>query len=64
MGALTVIIWKNTMGAIGLYEIVPGFILSFISIIIVSLLDKAPSQEVVERFEKSKQIYDHEIKNL
>ena len=64
VGALTVIIWKNTMGAIGLYEIVPGFILSFISIIIVSLLDKAPSQEVVERFEKSKQIYDHEIKNL
>ena len=64
VGALTVIIWKNTMGAFGLYEIVPGFILSFISIIIVSLLDKAPSQEVVERFEKSKQIYDHEIKNL
>lgn len=64
VGALTVIIWKNTMGAIGLYEIVPGFILSFISIVVVSLLDKAPSQEVVERFEKSKQIYDHEMKNL
>lgn len=64
VGALTVIIWKNTMGAMGLYEIVPGFILSFISIVVVSLLDKAPSQEVVERFEKSKQIYDHEMKNL
>ncbi|OTG66366.1 sodium/proline symporter PutP [Acinetobacter silvestris] len=64
VGALTVIIWKNTMAAVGLYEIVPGFILSFISIVVVSLLDKTPSQEVVERFEKSEQIYDHEMKNL
>ncbi len=64
VGALTVIIWKNTMSSLGLYEIVPGFILSFISIIVVSLMDKAPSDEVVERFEKSEKIYEHEMKNL
>ena len=64
VGALTVIIWKNTMSSYGLYEIVPGFILSFISIIVVSLMDKAPSEEVVERFEKSEKIYEHEMKNL
>lgn len=64
VGALTVIIWKNTMSSLGLYEIVPGFILSFISIIVVSLMDKAPSDEVVERFEKSEKIYEHEMKNI
>ena len=64
VGALTVIIWKNTMSAVGLYEIVPGFILSFISIIVVSLMDKAPSEEVTERFETAEQLYDREMKNL
>ena len=64
VGAVTVILWKNTMGHIGLYEIVPGFILSFISIIVVSLLDKEPSKEVVDRFEEAEAIYDREMKNL
>ena len=64
VGALTVIIWKNTMSAVGLYEIVPGFILSFISIIVVSLMDKAPREEVTERFETAEQLYDREMKNL
>ena len=36
VGAITVIVWKNTMASTGLYEIIPGFILSFASIVVVS----------------------------
>ncbi len=64
VGAVTVILWKNTMAHTGLYEIVPGFILSFISIVIVSLMGKAPEQEVIDRFDHAEQVYDHEMKNL
>lgn len=38
------------MADTGLYEIIPGFILASLSIVIVSLLDRAPSAEVIERF--------------
>ena len=64
VGAATVILWKNYMGHLGLYEIVPGFILSLISIIVISLIDKAPSQEVLDRFENAEKIYDREMKNI
>ena len=64
VGAVTVIVWKNTMANTGLYEIVPGFILSLISIIVVSLMGKKPEKEVIERFENAEQSYNHEMKNL
>ena len=64
VGAVTVIVWKNTMADTGLYEIVPGFILSLISIIVVSLMGKKPEQDVIERFENAEQSYNHEMKNL
>ncbi|WP_042073117.1 sodium:solute symporter family transporter, partial [Acinetobacter gerneri] len=65
LGASTVIIWKNYFAqSTGLYEIVPGFFLSLISIIVVSLLDKAPSQDVIDRFEKADQLYKTEMQNL
>ena len=42
-GGLTVVIWKQLNGGIfDLYEIVPGFILSLIAIIIASLLSDPP----------------------
>lgn len=37
-----------------LYEIIPGFIVGMIFAVIVTLLDKKPSDDVVEMFEKSK----------
>ena len=37
----------------GIYEIIPGFILGGIAAIIVTLLDKAPTQEVVAIYEKA-----------
>ncbi|WHH61761.1 sodium/proline symporter PutP [Petroclostridium sp. X23] len=51
-GGITVLIWQQLKGGIfDLYEIVPGFILSVIAIVIVSLLDKQPSKEIQDEFE-------------
>ena len=52
VGALTVLIWHQ--GAWwGMYEIIPGFVLSFIAIIVVSLLDpNKPSATMIETFDK------------
>lgn len=52
VGALTVLIWHQ--GAwFGLYEIIPGFILSFLSIVAVSLLDKqGPSKTMLDTYDQ------------
>ena len=47
IGALTVILWKQSGSA--LYEIVPGFIAASIGILVVSRLSRAPSAEVRAR---------------
>ena len=39
----------------GLYEIIPGFIAGLIAAVVVTLLSKAPSKEVMELFEKAKE---------
>ncbi|MBU7594681.1 sodium/proline symporter PutP [Metabacillus halosaccharovorans] len=55
VGALTVIIWsKLTGGIFDLYELAPGFIFSWITIWIVSLLGKEPSEEVQNEFDTFK----------
>ncbi|WP_180073616.1 MULTISPECIES: sodium/proline symporter PutP [unclassified Acinetobacter] len=64
VGAVTVIVWKNYLGHLGLYEIIPGFIFSAISIVVVSLLGKAPEAEVVERFEKAEAQYQKEMSEI
>ena len=51
VGAATVLLWKNFANS-SLYEIVPGFILSAIAIIVVSLLDKKPSQSMMDTFDE------------
>jgi len=52
-GGLTVIIWRHLDGAIfELYELAPGFILGTLAIIVVSLMDKKPSREVLDEFDK------------
>ncbi len=62
VGALTVILWDYipftgvTIGeSTGLYSLLPGFILSLVAIIIVSLCTKAPSAEIVKEFEEVKE---------
>ncbi len=51
-GAVTDVLWlifltKTT----GIYEILPGFIVGLLACVIVSLLDKAPGEEVIKIFE-------------
>lgn len=51
-GGVTVIVWSLIEGGIfELYELVPGFILGSIAIVIVSLLNKKPSQEILDEFD-------------
>ncbi len=58
VGGITVLVWKN-LSALGgiftLYEIVPAFILSLASIIVVSLMDNEPSKEITDLFDKVQQ---------
>ena len=52
-GGLTVAVWKELQGGIfELYEIVPGFGISFVSILVVSLLDRAPNADISGEFAK------------
>ncbi len=53
-GALTVIIWKQ-FGWLGLYEIIPGFLFATLAIVLFSLLDKAPSKAMQDRFAEAEQ---------
>ena len=54
-GAGMVFLWKLVISKLGgvfaIYELLPAFIFSSICIIVVSLLTKAPSQEVMDDFE-------------
>ena len=51
-GGLIVLLWKQLHGGIfDIYEIVPGFFLSFIIIISISIFDKTPSQEILDEFD-------------
>jgi len=52
VGGLTVLIWKQ-FEFFGLYEIVPGFVLSLIAIYIVSLKTAPPDEELVKVFEET-----------
>lgn len=52
IGGLTVVIWKQLSGGLfELYEIVPGFLLSMVAIVAVSLFDKMPAPAIAEEFE-------------
>lgn len=53
IGGVVVLVWQQLQGGLfDLYEIVPGFILSTLAIVVVSLIDKPPHAEIVEEFEK------------
>lgn len=55
-GAVSIFVWKFAIrplgGAFDIYELLPAFILASIVIVVVSLLTKAPEQEIVDEFEK------------
>jgi len=56
IGAVTVIVWKQ-FAWFNLYEIIPGFIFATLGIVVVSLMGKAPSKTMIERFEKADDVY-------
>ena len=52
VGGITIVVWKQISGGIfDVYEIVPGFILSTIAILLVSLMSGAPEKKVLDSFE-------------
>ncbi|OQB16070.1 MAG: Sodium/proline symporter [Firmicutes bacterium ADurb.Bin193] len=57
-GAAMVVIWdtlgKTTGGVFKLYELLPAFIIACIFIVVVSLIDKKPSDEIQTEFDKVK----------
>ena len=57
-GGAMVFIWKFAVRPLGgvfdLYELAPAFLVSIIFIVIVSLLTKAPDEEIVKEFEEVK----------
>lgn len=53
VGGCTVLVWKNFFAFTGVYEIIPGFILSCLAIVLVSKLDKEPEPEVVARYDEA-----------
>ncbi|WP_026885415.1 sodium/proline symporter PutP [Clostridium beijerinckii] len=56
VGGLTVILWIVLGLSSFLYEMIPGFSLSLLSVIIVSLLTKKPDSEVSNQFNKMENI--------
>ena len=53
LGAVVDILWLVYLSGTGIYEIVPAFIVSLIVSVVVSLIDKAPSQEIAALFERA-----------
>lgn len=52
-GGITVIVWKQLDGGLfELYELVPGFCLSLLAIVIVSLMTAVPTNSVVTDFDE------------
>lgn len=53
-GGVTVLVWKQ-FAWWGLYEIVPGFLLGLLAIVVVSLLDAPPSKEILADFDAARE---------
>jgi len=53
VGAVVDIAWLAFLSSVGVYEIIPGFVLGMIAAVVVSKCTKAPSEEVNMLFEKA-----------
>ncbi len=55
-GGVMVFVWKYAIrpmgGILDIYELLPAFLISLAMIIIVSLATKAPSQDIIDEFER------------
>lgn len=53
LGGITVVVWKQLSGGIfDVYEIVPGMIVAFVGIYLVSKISGKPSDDIVEEFDR------------
>ena len=52
-GALVDVVWLAFMSHTGIYEIIPGFVCSFVAAVVFTMLDKEPSEEVQKIFDKA-----------
>lgn len=57
VGGITTFVWKFYLSGLSgeifqIYELVPGFVFSMVTIIVVSLLTKAPSKEIQDEFDQ------------
>jgi len=51
VGGVTVVVWRQLSGGwFDLYELVPGFLLSVIAIVVVSVLSKPPGDDIAKEF--------------
>ena len=57
LGAVTVVLWKNFFAWTGLYEIIPGFILCTLGILVFSRIGNAPSAAMLKRFDAAEKEY-------
>ncbi len=57
-GAVTIFVVKNFISIDGeyFYELLPGFILALIAIVVVSLLTKAPSEKTLKKFDETQEL--------
>lgn len=53
VGGLTVLAWKNFMAFTGIYEIVPGFVLSAVAIYVVSIAGEEPAPIIYKEFDEA-----------
>lgn len=53
-GTVTVIVWEQIKALEPVYEIIPGFIVCTLVIIVVSLINEKPSEKIEEEFEEAK----------
>jgi sodium/proline symporter len=59
LGALTVVVWANLQGGLfDVYEMLPGFLLSSLAIILVTRLAPQQDQQVVQAFQQVRAIDD------
>ena len=53
VGAIVDVVWLVALKSTGIYELLPGFIAGLIATVVVSLLDKKPSEEINALFDKA-----------
>lgn len=57
-GGASVFVWKYLIAPMGgvfaIYELLPAFLIGLLAIVVVSLLTKAPGQDVIDEFELAK----------